>query len=662
MQQLATGLGGAIGSRYLKNRNRLVFTEYSGAISKIDLTPSMATIVSQGTVLLKGTWLLDCETGTQSGLTNTADIWWEQINTVKRQMVPRGNAQIVNLGVIDYNLVTPSTIQSYPYSGNPIIGNADSSNKLVDGTVFCVKTREGNYCKLKVLSYGYNINLQWTTYKFDPAYTKLGTGYNQPEDVAVTADETTAYVTERTGNLLRVNLSSANRASAVVVASGMTAPHQLWLEETHQQAYVVEYANPGKLYRINLLTGTKTALYSGLNMALGLVLSADLNYAFVSEQGTSAVSRINLATGTKTAVASGLQNPFFMAWSDETRTKILVAERDPANRIAMIDISAATPTVQYVITGTAIRPSSVSVIGNGDYAVFSDAEVARYNVLSSVATGLYKGIGYVPWNLITALGKADTTTQPAYPFQFAKDAPFGGTLPVLIDHDAAWTAGARYYRVIVDGLPRKDTWNDLRLNPVNGRYEIIEAMTPNASGFYNVHNPVNRYYNADLGCLLPSTTLANGLHASFTVEFYNASFAVVSTRTHRIFIDNNKCVATMDMPLLDGVSALAACGYVKYTDKTRPVSLGFTASHPQGFSTYSYGITKGATSHYGEGGPVVPNPLVKNHVETVAALLGTCPTVAAFYESLYVATTVINGVGRQSQYDASAGIAFCLAP
>jgi len=47
--------------------------------------------------------------------------------------------------------------------------------------------------------------------------------------------------------------------------------------------------------------------------------------------------------------------------------------------------------------------------------------------------------------------------------------------------------------------------------------------------------------------------------------------------------------------------------------------------------------------------------------ETVAKLLGPC-TVAGFAESIYVAATIQNGWGRQSQYDASATIAFVLSP
>src|SRR3954454_12844375 len=52
----------------------------------------------------------------------------------------------------------------------------------------------------------------------------LGTGYLEPEDLVLTADASTAYVTERGGNLLKVSLASPDRASASVVASGLNQP------------------------------------------------------------------------------------------------------------------------------------------------------------------------------------------------------------------------------------------------------------------------------------------------------------------------------------------------------------------------------------------------------------------------------------------------------
>ena len=73
-------------------------------------------------------------------------------------------------------------------------------------------------------------------------------------------------------------------------------------------------------------------------------------------------------------------------------------------------------------------------------------------------TGLFKGIGLVPWNLITAAGKADTTQQPTYPYQFAKDSPFGGVLSLQVNHNLARLSGVSFYRILVDGDPRLETW------------------------------------------------------------------------------------------------------------------------------------------------------------------------------------------------------------
>ena len=76
LTKLVDGIDAAIGSRYLKMNNQLVFVEYSaGAISKYDLVLPVASTVSSGTMILKGTWIFDCETGLQGGnLSGPGDI------------------------------------------------------------------------------------------------------------------------------------------------------------------------------------------------------------------------------------------------------------------------------------------------------------------------------------------------------------------------------------------------------------------------------------------------------------------------------------------------------------------------------------------------------------------------------------------------------------
>jgi hypothetical protein len=60
-----------------------------------------------------------------------------------------------------------------------------------------------------------------------PAHTVIGAGYANPEDIELSADGVHAYITERSGNLVKASLSTPNRASATVIASGMVA-HNRW--------------------------------------------------------------------------------------------------------------------------------------------------------------------------------------------------------------------------------------------------------------------------------------------------------------------------------------------------------------------------------------------------------------------------------------------------
>ena len=238
--QLVSGLAGAIGSDFRPAQAQLVFVEFGGKLSRLNLFPA-ATIVSSGTTILKGTWTFDLENGFQGDLDADSDLWWEQETDIARKMVPWKDARIVNLGVVDFNSVTAASLQQLPYSTAPIDGSNNASNKLVSGDVFAVRTNLGNLAKVKVVTYGYDMKIQWVTYKLDPAYAVLGTGYTQPEDVKVSTNGTHAYVTERSGALLRVALNNANRAAATVVSSGMAAPHQIVLDEAQNAAYVADF-------------------------------------------------------------------------------------------------------------------------------------------------------------------------------------------------------------------------------------------------------------------------------------------------------------------------------------------------------------------------------------------------------------------------------------
>ena len=669
---LQSGLGAAIGCRYLRQRSQLVFVEHAkGNISLLDSVRPLAAIVSKGTTLLKGTWIFDCETGTQDGnLNGPGDIWWEQIDNIRRQMMPAGGANLVNLGNVNFTSITPAILQAQHYGKTPIPGNDDSSNQLLNGSVFAVRTNTGNLCKIKVLQYGYNLSIQWVTYQLAGAYHVIGAGYATPEDIAVCQDEQTAYVTERTGNLLRIDLSYANRSAAVIIATGLQTPQQIYLDEVHMQAYVVEFSNPGRLLRVDLLTHVQTVLLNGLSNAIGLLISDDLAYAYISEQ-SGCISRYSLQDGSRLEIACGLINPFFLTWANPAQTSIFVTERAPANRISLVDTIPSGNSVRQVVLNPGAQPSCVALTDSTHLLVCCEHEIDLTDLLAGIlpVPGIFKGIGLLPWNLITLEGLADTTSQPAYPYQFTKNSPFGGSLSLQINHSLAWLGNIKYYRILIDGQVRLDTWWDLKLNTLNGRYDIPTQFVPKTiasqPGYYAIHKPNEWFKNSDLAMILDSGTLNNGLR-NITIDFNNASGTILASHMQPVLIDNNHCTAAVEMPTVNDVSATTDCGMLNFTELSQHLKIIYVASHPTvDFGTFSWRLCKAGKGPL----PGVPECSIDGQAslspfifdKDVGSLLGSCPS-AAFYAAVYVYAKTINGYSRQSQYDASATVAFALTP
>ena len=162
--------------------------------------------------------------------------------------------------------------------------------------------------------------------------------------------------------------------------------------------------------------------------------------------------------------------------------------------------------------------------------------------------------------------------------------------------------GIQYYRIKVDNVIRMDTWWDLKLNTANGKYEILEQFAPETvagqPGFYKIRPPKRILHESTLGMILNSVSLANGLR-SFTIELADAAGTIITalTQTLLIYIDNNKCVASIQMPTVAGIFATNPCGMLKFTNKTDPVQIVYVASHPKLFANYSFAIVKGSSGN-----------------------------------------------------------------
>jgi hypothetical protein len=232
----------------------------------------------------------------------------------------------------------------------------------------------------------------------------------------------------------------------------------------------------------------------------------------------------------------------------------------------------------------------------------------------------------------------------------------------MVNHQRADNDGAAYYRVKIDGNVRMDVWTD---DKWNGSTFATVTMTPQViagqPGYYPVR-PVSDlllWLHPALGTLTDSTNLSNGLH-TITVEFVNGAGTLIETSNSLIVhVDNQACAAALATPTLNGASADPNCGLLHYTGAlAMPVDMQVTATHPANFATYSFEVVKGVNPIIAVNAPV---PAASPITRVASALLGTC-NIAAFGEYLYVAATATNGWSRQTQYDASAAIAFVLAP
>jgi hypothetical protein len=674
---LATGLHGAIGCDFIPSTNQLAFVEYSGNVSILNLFLPQVAVVSQGTKTITGTWGFDCETGALGGINAPMDIWWEQLTNVERKMVPVAGAKITYLGHVDYNAVTTATLQTLAYGTAPIDGNNDASNKLTNGAVFAVQTNAGNYCKVKVLNYGYNIEIEWATYKLGQRYKVLGTGYNEPEDIIVGLDGRHAFVSERTGNILKVDLSNASRAAATVLATGLTAPQQMVFDSVHAHIFVVEYAAAGRLLRVDTATGTVTQVATGLDHPVGIALAADEQSAYVTEQAATGgrLRRVDLGTGAATDVASGFTAPFMMTWLDSARERLALCERDPANRIAIVDLSQGN-LITRLSAGIGFRPSDLALVGPHRALVTADAEIDDILFGVDPLTGpLYKGIGFVPFDRIDPVtGLANTWADVTYFFR-VQNVPFGSKIPVKVNHYLASIDGAAWYQILIDGVPRGDSWGDYKWNPVTNTYDSVLISAANVGPLHNVY-PVRTladlvlWYNSDLGGRVDTTGYVDGLH-TIEVRFYNAAFGSIAVAApnggpHQVCFDNSPCFASLDSITLGGQSAGSDCGILKYVNLTDVVTMTYRATQAHASATYSFAVLRGAheIAALEQGGNV--GAPTYTETTTVTTLLGTCaapggPGTAGFLEELYVATKAIDGENRLSGYDRSDARAFVLS-
>ena len=448
-------------------------------------------------------------------------------------------------------------------------------------------------------------------------WSVFGAGYDQVDGIALTADDKYAYVTDHAGDLLRVDMAHPDYAHAVVISSGMQIPSQVVLDEARGQAYVVENAGASPaLLRIDLTSGAQTILYSGLEASRGLLLTHDYSLAYVTERGYGSPARlirINLSTGQRQIVVEGLSTPSFLAWAGPDEGAIFINEEHPAHQLTRIDLTQSPPGV-LPIASVPHYPDGVAVAGPGKVFVCSQDYISLVDLTAdyfSAAGPMLMGIGHVP---ITCIAGGYATTDPLYFFHVV-DAPFGGTLALMINHEAAYSGGARYYRVMVDGKVQTGTWYDYLWSPVTKKF-VLTACKPVGAGFYPVRQPSQIWYNHWLGHMTDTSGLTNGPH---TISL--ALFSGMTVGSHiglptgvGVQIDNRVPTAAIDQIFhnhhTNGWEPVPVCGIV--TEETDEFTFQITAHDPEGHLK-SWGLAawwgdNKSGSVAGEQYPAITNP------------------------------------------------------
>ena len=120
------------------------------------LTSSLghSALIGSGGTEIRGTFQFDFETAVESGLSPTADIWWEQLTDTTRQLNAAfgSSATLIALGAVAFASISEADLMGYAYNTTAIEGPPNGS--LLDaGGVFAVRTVEGNFAKAIVTGY-----------------------------------------------------------------------------------------------------------------------------------------------------------------------------------------------------------------------------------------------------------------------------------------------------------------------------------------------------------------------------------------------------------------------------------------------------------------------------------------------------------------------------
>ncbi len=126
-------------------------------------SPKEPMIYSSGQAVVRGTWSWDLDLGSQN--TAGGDFWWDQQTATTRYLTPKNGAVFFVVGMRDFNSLSYSDLERFPFSGQKIDASNAVNNSIPTNTVVAYRTNEGRLGKFLVVDYGYNLTIRWVTYQ-----------------------------------------------------------------------------------------------------------------------------------------------------------------------------------------------------------------------------------------------------------------------------------------------------------------------------------------------------------------------------------------------------------------------------------------------------------------------------------------------------------------
>jgi hypothetical protein len=148
----------------------IALLRFSAGVSKNSIclpigTTIVGDIISQGEATITGTYSADLDSGVFNQAQYENDLFWSQATETIRSLIGTNNARFASVNGRAYNAIDFPFLYGLLYTDDLIDGNDDATNELTNGSVCAVRTSGGNYAKVMVVAYGYNLTLDWVTYR-----------------------------------------------------------------------------------------------------------------------------------------------------------------------------------------------------------------------------------------------------------------------------------------------------------------------------------------------------------------------------------------------------------------------------------------------------------------------------------------------------------------